>query len=71
MSRIFTAVIFLVISINVAQSVYANVQKLETVATDLFEEWRREANGMESADLKRRSSSSLQVTQNKYNLFLR
>ena len=52
-----------------ANEVHARVAKIETVAQDLFEEWRKEIAQIETAALRQKSSASLDDTQKKYRTF--
>ncbi len=49
--------------------VHKSVKQVETVAGDLFTEWRSEIAQIKSADLRSKSSSNLLETQRKYNEF--
>ncbi len=49
--------------------VHKSVKQVETVAGDLFTEWRSEIAQIKSADLRSQSSSNLLETQRKYNEF--
>lgn len=53
------------------KEVHERVKTLETVAEDLFTEWRKEITEITSADLRSKSSQSLNQTQNKYQEFHR
>ena len=54
-----------------ADSVHKSVQKVETVARDLFEEWDKEIDQIETESFKRKSRESLVDTQKKYNEMLK
>lgn len=44
----------------------ADIAKLETIASDLFEEWAKEIDQIQSSDLKSRSRQTLAQTKSKY-----
>lgn len=44
----------------------ADIAKLETIAGDLFEEWTKEIDQIQSSDLKARSRKTLAQTKSKY-----
>lgn len=52
-----------------ANDVHVRVAKIETVAQDLFEEWRKEVTQIETPSLRQKSSASLDDTQKKYRTF--
>lgn len=49
-----------------SEVVKKSVRKVETVAKDLFEEWEKEIESMETATLRERSRTTLRSTQTKY-----
>jgi hypothetical protein len=49
-----------------SETVKKSVAKVETVAKDLFDEWEKEIDSMETASLKDRSRQSLYQTKQKY-----
>jgi hypothetical protein len=49
-----------------AQNVHQSIDRVETVAKDLFAEWEKEIDQMETASLKSKSRQQLAQTQNKY-----
>lgn len=49
-----------------SQDVKESIQKVETVAKDLFNEWEKEIDTMQTASLKDRSRRSLADTQSRY-----
>lgn len=53
-----------------ATEVNQSVQKLETIAGDLFREWDKEIEQITSADLKARSRDQNQATRKKYNAYI-
>lgn len=54
-------------SVEQAQSVTAAVDKVESVATDLFKEWESEIDQIETASLKTSSRDQLRKTRARYN----
>lgn len=46
-----------------------NIKKLETVAEDLFSEWKKEITEMSAASLRSKSADSLEATRRKYDNF--
>jgi hypothetical protein len=51
--------------------VSSSINKLNTVASDLFEEWEAEIKEYSSADLRRKSSEQLSLTKTKYHSLYR
>lgn len=51
-----------------SENLSSSIQKLNTVAQDLFTEWNKEINEMNSAELKRSSGQKLTETKNKYSV---
>lgn len=49
-----------------SQDVHQSVVKVETVAKDLFDEWEKEIDQMETASLKSKSQQQLESTKRKY-----
>ena len=49
-----------------AKDLSESITKLDTVAQDLFKEWKNEIGTMENANLKKDSSKKLKETQDKY-----
>jgi hypothetical protein len=49
-----------------AEAVHESVQKVETVARDLFNEWEKEIDEIETASLKAKSREQLASTQKRY-----
>ena len=49
-----------------AKAVRERVDKVETVAEDLFKEWDKEIEGMENSKLARQSREKLRATRDKY-----
>lgn len=49
-----------------AEDVRERIDSVERVATDLFEEWEKELEEYESADLRRRSEDQLEETRERY-----
>ncbi|RBW46384.1 DUF2959 domain-containing protein [Psychromonas sp. B3M02] len=58
-------------SLSAANEVSANIDKVEDVATALFEEWAEELTQYKSASLKRQSSQKLTNTQRQFDTMLR
>ena len=54
-------------SVSRAEAVEERIESVESVAEDLFQEWERELETMESAKLKADSRSKLRQTREKYN----
>ncbi|MFT5732243.1 MAG: hypothetical protein ACJAZN_000010 [Planctomycetota bacterium] len=54
-------------SVDAANDVSKRIEKIRSVAGDLFEEWEGEIEEYESADLRRRSEGQLRATRNRYN----
>jgi hypothetical protein len=52
-----------------ANQVHLRVAKIETVAQDLFEEWRKEIQEISTPSLRQKSMASLEETQKKYREF--
>lgn len=50
-----------------AKDVHERIKKLETIAGDIFAEWKKEIAQMSTASLKEKSAKSLRDTQSKYN----
>lgn len=49
-----------------AEDVHKSVRKVETVASDLFEEWEREIDQIETVSLKAKSQESLSATKSRF-----
>ncbi len=49
-----------------AETVHSSVQKVETVAKDLFEEWTNEIEQIETESLKNKSRETLRQTEDRY-----
>lgn len=49
-----------------AETVHKSIRKVENVAEDLFREWDKEIDQMETANLKQKSRDQLVTTQRKY-----
>jgi hypothetical protein len=49
-----------------AQDVHNSIRKVETVASDLFEEWQNEIKEMKDASLREKSRHTLAQTQDRY-----
>lgn len=58
-------------SLAAAQTVTKRIDKVETVATALFDEWEGELDQYSSPTLKRESAKKLKATQRKFNKLLR
>lgn len=52
-----------------ADEVHQSTAKMDTVAQDLFTEWKKEISEMTSSDLRHKSSATLAETQKKYRDF--
>ena len=52
-----------------ANDVHIRISKIETVAQDLFTEWRKEISEISTPSLRQKSSASLDDTQKKYRDF--
>jgi len=52
-----------------SSDVSSSIKKLETVAQDLFAEWKKEIAEISALDLKTKSNKALQETQSKYKEF--
>jgi len=53
-----------------AEAVRERIDSIETVAADLFKEWRNELSQYESAELRRSSEQKLRDTQRRYDEFI-
>lgn len=53
-------------SVDAAEDVSKRIEKIRTVAADLFEEWEEEIEQYDSADLRRRSEEQLRETRKRY-----
>ena len=53
-------------SVDAAEDVTKRIEKIRSVAGDLFSEWEDEIEEYESADLRRRSEEQLRVTRQRY-----
>lgn len=53
-----------------AQEVRARIQKVETTAGDLFEEWKKEIQQIKNADMQAQSRRTLATTQSRYSEML-
>ncbi len=49
-----------------AEAVHKSIRKVENVAGDLFREWDKEIDQIETASLKQKSRDQLSITQRKY-----
>jgi ribosomal protein L22 len=58
-------------SLQAANDVSTNINKVEDVADALFEEWRDELEQYKSASLKRESNKKLQTTERQFSQLLR
>ena len=58
-------------SLQAANDVSTNINKVEDVADALFEEWRDELEQYKSASLKRESNKKLQTTESQFSQLLR
>lgn len=58
-------------SLAAADAVTAKINKVESVATALFEEWQSELDQYENVRLKRESEKKLKQTERKFNKLLR
>lgn len=54
-------------SVDAAEDVSKRIEKIRSVADDLFEEWEEEIEEYTSADLRRRSEGQLRETRVRYN----
>jgi hypothetical protein len=52
-----------------ADEVRARITKLETIAQDIFDEWKKEIKEMSASSLRDKSSESLAETQKKYAIY--
>ncbi len=53
-------------SVEKANAVHSRVKQVETVASDLFEEWQKEIGEISSENLRQASREKLRVTREKY-----
>ncbi len=53
-----------------AQDVHRSIEKVETVAGDLFKEWEKEDGEIQSADLRAKSRSQLNETKKRYDAMI-